>query len=96
MYIRTVIKMQENENIEFKELYTENIYKEIVAFLNSGSGTIYIGYNDNGELIGLENVKETEEKISNGIRGKIVPDCSVFVSINNATLDNRPVRQAQL
>ena len=81
--------MQENENIEFKELYTENIYKEIVAFLNSGSGTIYIGYNNNGELIGLENVKETEEKISNGIRGKIVPDCSVFVSINNATLDNK-------
>lgn len=81
--------MQENENIEFKELYTENIYKEIVAFLNSGSGTIYIGYNDNGELIGLENVKEIEEKISNGIRGKIVPDCSVFVSINNATLDNK-------
>lgn len=81
--------MQENENIEFKELYTENIYKEIVAFLNSCSGTIYIGYNDNGELIGLENVKETEEKISNGIRGKIVPDCSVFVSINNATLDNK-------
>ena len=81
--------MQENENIEFKELYTKNIYKEIVAFLNSGSGTIYIGYNDNGELIGLENVKETEEKISNGIRGKIVPDCSVFVSINNATLDNK-------
>ncbi len=81
--------MQENESIEFKELYTENIYKEIVAFLNSGSGTIYIGYNDNGELIGLENVKETEEKISNGIRGKIVPDCSVFVSINNATLDNK-------
>lgn len=81
--------MQENENIEFKELYTENIYKEIVAFLNSGSGTIYIGYNDNGELIGLENVKETEEKISNGIRGKIVPDCSVFVSINNSTLDNK-------
>lgn len=34
-------KMQENENIEFKQLYTENIYKEIVAFLNSGSGTIY-------------------------------------------------------
>ena len=81
--------MQENENIEFKELYTENIYKEIVAFLNSGSGTIYIGYNDNGELVGLENVKEIEEKISNGIRGKIVPDCSVFVSINNSTLDNK-------
>lgn len=81
--------MQENENIEFKELYTENIYKEIVAFLNSGSGTIYIGYNDNGELIGLENVKEIEEKYQMVLEKKIVPDCSVFVSINNATLDNK-------
>ena len=81
--------MCENENIEFKESYTENIYKEIVAFLNSSSGTIYIGYNDNGELIGLEESKEIEEKISNGITQKISPDCSIFVSIKNCQLDDK-------
>ena len=73
--------MLENENIEFNEMYTENIYKEIVAFLNSCSGTIYIGYDDNGNLIGLENAKKIEEKIANGISQKIVPDCSIFVSL---------------
>ena len=35
--------MNENESIEFKENYTEKIYKEIIAFLNKNSGTIKIG-----------------------------------------------------
>lgn len=46
--------MNENESIEFKENYTEKIYKEIIAFLNINSGTIYIGYDDNGNLIGVD------------------------------------------
>ena len=58
--------MNENESIEFKENYTEKIYKEIIAFLNTNSGTIYIGYDDNGNLIGVDNCKDIEEKISNG------------------------------
>ena len=44
--------MNENEQIEFKEIYNENIYKEIISFLNTNSGTIYIGYDDNGNLVG--------------------------------------------
>lgn len=84
-----VMKMLENESIEFKKNYTENIYKEIVAFLNSYSGTIYVGYDDDGKLVGLEDAKEIEEKISNGITQKIEPDCSMFVSINNCLLDGK-------
>lgn len=74
--------MLENENIEFKEDFTDNIYKEIVAFLNSSGGTIYVGYNDSGNLIGLNNAKVIEERISNGIVQMITPDASMFVSIN--------------
>ncbi len=81
--------MLENENIEFKREYTENIYKEIIAFLNTYSGTILVGYDDNGELIGLDNSKNIEEKISNGIIQKISPDCSMFVSINNNNLEGK-------
>lgn len=50
--------MFENEKIDFKQEYTEKIYKEIVVFLNSTSGTIYIGYDDNGNLVGLDNAKD--------------------------------------
>lgn len=81
--------MIENEIIEFKQDYTDNIYKEIIAFLNTKSGTIYLGYNDNGNLIGLLNAKDIEEKISNGIKEEISPDCSIFVSVNLLELENK-------
>ena len=81
--------MHENENVEFKQSYTENIYKEIVSFLNSNSGTIYIGYDDDGNLVGLDDSKKLEEKISNGITKKISPDCSIFTSIDNCDLDGK-------
>ena len=81
--------MNESEQIEFKENYTEKIYKEIISFLNTNSGTIYIGYDDNGNLVGLKNSKEIEEKISNGIKTNIYPDARVFVSVNNEVFEDK-------
>ncbi len=81
--------MNENESIEFKENYTEKIYKEIIAFLNTNSGTIYIGYDDNGNLKGVDNCKDIEEKISNGIRTNIYPDARIFVSINTGNIEDK-------
>ena len=81
--------MNENESIEFKENYTEKIYKEIIAFLNTNSGTIYIGYDDNRNLIGVDNCKDIEEKISNGIRTNIYPDARIFVSINTGKIEDK-------
>ena len=81
--------MDENESIEFKEKYTEKIYKEIISFLNTKSGTIYIGYDDDGNLIGLDNYKEIEEKISNGIKTNISPDARIFISVNIEKLEDK-------
>lgn len=81
--------MNESEQIEFNENYTEKIYKEIISFLNTNSGTIYIGYDDNGNLVGLNNSKEIEEKISNGIKTNIYPDARVFVSVNNEVFEDK-------
>lgn len=81
--------MNENENIEFKEKFTENIYKEIISFLNTKSGTIYIGYEDNGNITGLKNAKEIEEKVSNGIRTNISPDARIFISVNIENIENK-------
>lgn len=80
--------MNENEEIEFKENYTDNIYKEIVSFLNTKAGVILVGYDDNGDLKGLENVEDIEEKISNGLKTNISPDARMFVSINILEKEN--------
>ena len=36
----------ETEGIEFKEKFTEDIYKEVIAFANTGGGSIYVGIDD--------------------------------------------------
>ena len=49
----------ENERIEFKSQMIDDIYKEVIAFANTDGGVIYLGINDNGNLIGIDNVDET-------------------------------------
>lgn len=69
----------ETENIEFKVMATDELYKELIAFANTEGGTIYIGIDDMGNVVGLENVDETYTKITNGIRDAILPDVTIFV-----------------
>ena len=78
----------ETENIEFKSQVTDEIYKEVIAFANTGGGTIYIGIDDKGNAIGLDNVDETYARITNGIRDAIQPDVTMFIKY---TLQNNQV-----
>ena len=71
--------MQETERIEFKERLTDDIYKEIIAFANTDGGTIYVGINDHGEPVGLEDVDDVYTRITNGVRDAILPDVTIFV-----------------
>ena len=69
----------ETENIEFKSKLTDDIYKEVIAFANTDGGIVYIGIDNNGNAVGLEDVDETFLKITNGIRDAIAPDITMFV-----------------
>lgn len=69
----------ETENIEFKVQFTEEIYKEVIAFANTDGGIIYVGIDDNGNVIGLNDVDKEYTRITNGIRDAIMPDVTMFV-----------------
>lgn len=71
--------LYETEQIEFKEIGTDDIYKEVIAFANTDGGTIFVGINDKGEKVGLENIDDTYTRITNGIRDAILPDVTIFV-----------------
>lgn len=49
------------------------ITREIVAFLNSRGGTIFIGVGDSGEIIGIEKIDESLRRLSDIISTKIEP-----------------------
>ena len=75
-----VVKMNfETENIEFKVKYTEDLYKEIIAFANTDGGTVYIGIDNNGNVVGVDNLDEEYTKVTNGIRDAIMPDMTMFI-----------------
>lgn len=67
------------ENVEFKSSFTEEIYKEVIAFANTDGGTIYVGIYNNGNAVGLTDVDDEYTRITNGIRDAIHPDVTMFV-----------------
>ena len=69
----------ETENIEFKASYTDNIYKEIIAFANTEGGTLYIGVDNNGVACGINDIDDVYTRITNGVRDAIVPDITMFI-----------------
>ena len=50
--------MAESQNTEYKEVWKDDYLKWICGFANSQGGTLYIGVDDNGKVIGLTNEKK--------------------------------------
>lgn len=46
----------ETEKTELKQKLNDMLPREIVAFLNTDGGTIYIGVNDDGTICGIQNL----------------------------------------
>jgi ATP-dependent DNA helicase RecG len=69
----------ENLTTEFKREYTDEIKKTVVAFANTTGGTLYIGINDDGSVIGVDHPDDTLLQVTNSIRTSIKPDITLFV-----------------
>lgn len=69
----------ETEDLEFKSRFTEDLYKEVVAFANTNGGTILIGVDNDGKEVGLENADGERLRVTNGIRDAVMPDVTMFV-----------------
>jgi len=80
----------ETENLEFKSQFTEEIYKEVIAFANTEGGIVYVGIDNNGNVVGLTDIDKEYTRITNGIRDAIMPDVTMFVRFT--VQDNKVVR----
>ena len=64
----------ESESVELKEILKEDINKGVVAFANTDGGIIYIGIDDKGHEVGIQDVDESYTRLTNIIRDTIMPD----------------------
>lgn len=84
--------MIENQTTEFKrEFSEEKIKRAAISFLNSGGGTIYIGIEDNGNVVGVENVDDTMKRTAQCLLNGVRPDCSQFFSISETEMESKKV-----
>lgn len=68
----------ENERIECKREYVDDIAKEVIAFANTDGGEIYVGVNDDGTPAPLSDVDDTYTRITNCVRDSVAPDVTIF------------------
>jgi len=68
---------------EFKEILTDNLERDVVAFLNSKGGRIYIGMRKDGTVVGVDSAEEMQlhikERFINNIRPGIMGLFDVFM-----------------
>lgn len=57
----------ETENVEFKAQFTDELYKEVIALANTDGGVIYIGIDNDGNAVGIDNVDETYTRIHRNV-----------------------------
>lgn len=70
--------MSESQNIEYKESWRDEYLKWICGFANAQGGRIYIGIDDNQQVVGVADTKRLMEDIPN----KIVNYLDIVADVN--------------
>ncbi len=81
----------EDQNVEFKQEYVDDLNKEVIAFANAEGGTVFIGIRKDGQVLGLDDPDDTSQRVANSLKDSILPDIMPFVSIRTITLEGHKV-----
>ena len=85
------MKFKESEKIEFKKSTAElnQALVDLCAFANSGTGTIYFGISDIGEIIGQKISDDTFKRVSTTILSLIEP--RIYPNVYVEKIDGRDI-----
>lgn len=85
------MNFHESDTLELKSDLIPDICKEVVAFANSHGGTIYIGVQDDGTVVGVSNADDTLLRLNNMVRDSIKPDVTMFVRYDLQQVDGKTI-----
>lgn len=77
--IDTIARDNENQVVEWKESWQDKYLEWICGYANAQGGTLHIGINDDGDVVGLDakTVKKLLEDIPNKITSAFGITCDV-------------------
>ena len=75
--------MHETKKLEFKETITNTFLKTVSAFSNYDGGEIFFGIDDNGNVKGMPNVRQSCLDIENKIKDSISPQPDYTLEIQS-------------
>lgn len=70
--------MPEQQNIEYKQSWHDDYLKWVCGFAYAQGGVIFIGKDDNGNVVGVDNFKKLMDDIPNKIKNTI----GIMVEVN--------------
>ena len=92
-YIRKTIEvvifgsLMENQNIEYKSSWRDEYLQELCAFANTNGGKLFIGIDDNGNVIGVSKIKILLETIPS----KVTNHLGVSAKVNHIVRETKDV-----
>lgn len=81
----------ESETIELKSSVVADLCKEVIAFANTKGGTLYIGVEDNGTVIGVDSADHVTLQINNMVLDSIKPDITMFVHYETQVINDKQI-----
>ncbi|MGN1318438.1 MAG: RNA-binding domain-containing protein [Lachnospirales bacterium] len=84
--------LRESNRVEFNRKLNDKFEKEIVAFLNNQEGgVLYIGLDDNGHPVEIDNMDELQLRIADRIKNNILPSTLGLFDIILDVIENKSV-----
>ena len=85
------MELRESQTVEFKREVTDRFCREVVAFANTEGGRIYIGVDDDGTVVGLENPDGVMCRIAGMLEADVEPDIRRYIAIREEVVEGRPL-----
>lgn len=81
----------ESYNTELKREYTPNIIKTIIAFANTAGGKIYIGIEDDGTVVGVNDINSAQLQLINAVNDTVKPDITLFITYKTENINDKNI-----
>ena len=80
--LKRLVLLGEGLHLEFKNRVPrpEKIAREVIAFANTQGGTVLIGVDDDGTILGLRDAEEELYALSTALKGRVEPEVEVEIS----------------